>query len=91
MIFCKKICGLKKSSYLCNPNAEIAQLVEHDLAKVGVASSSLVFRSLNRRETVVMAVSFLFDSFYWTIDMINAPSSEFSMMPPNWSRPGPQA
>ena len=25
--------------------AEIAQLVEHDLAKVGVASSSLVFRS----------------------------------------------
>ena len=27
------------------PNAEIAQLVEHDLAKVGVASSSLVFRS----------------------------------------------
>ena len=46
--------------YLCNPvspnagcrapdahlhTAEIAQLVEHDLAKVGVASSSLVFRS----------------------------------------------
>ena len=26
--------------------AEIAQLVEHDLAKVGVASSSLVFRSM---------------------------------------------
>ena len=26
-------------------NAAIAQLVEHDLAKVGVASSSLVFRS----------------------------------------------
>ncbi len=26
-------------------NAEIAQLVEHDIAKVGVASSSLVFRS----------------------------------------------
>ena len=26
--------------------AEVAQLVEHDLAKVGVASSSLVFRSL---------------------------------------------
>ncbi len=34
--------------YLCSHNnkpAEIAQLVEHDLAKVGVASSSLVFRS----------------------------------------------
>ena len=28
-----------------NSQAEIAQLVEHDLAKVGVASSSLVFRS----------------------------------------------
>ena len=26
-------------------NAVIAQLVEHDLAKVGVASSSLVYRS----------------------------------------------
>ncbi len=26
-------------------NAEVAQLVEHNLAKVGVASSSLVFRS----------------------------------------------
>ena len=26
--------------------AEIAQLVEHNLAKVGVASSSLVFRSM---------------------------------------------
>ena len=29
--------------------AEIAQLVEHDLAKVGVASSSLVFRSPKSR------------------------------------------
>jgi hypothetical protein len=28
--------------------AEVAQLVEHDLAKVGVASSSLVFRSKAR-------------------------------------------
>ena len=28
--------------------AEIAQLVEHNLAKVGVASSSLVFRSMER-------------------------------------------
>ena len=31
---------------VCETNAEIAQLVEHNLAKVGVASSSLVFRSL---------------------------------------------
>ena len=30
---------------LKNNFAEIAQLVEHNLAKVGVASSSLVFRS----------------------------------------------
>ena len=30
-------------------NAEIAQLVEHNLAKVGVASSSLVFRSFDKR------------------------------------------
>ena len=39
-------------SYICTrfpeqryPYAEIAQLVEHDLAKVGVAGSSPVFRS----------------------------------------------
>ena len=46
-----------KSEYLRNfaipndnkGNAEIAQLVEHNLAKVGVASSSLVFRSPKRR------------------------------------------
>ena len=29
-------------------NAKIAQLVEHDLAKVGVAGSSPVFRSLKK-------------------------------------------
>ena len=34
---------------LSNDSAEIAQLVEHNLAKVGVASSSLVFRSENGR------------------------------------------
>jgi hypothetical protein len=49
-----------KSVYICTPanevaamlkrsrkttNAKVAQLVEHDLAKVGVASSNLVFRS----------------------------------------------
>ena len=41
-----------KMAYLCTPlkqNAEIAQLVEHNLAKVRVASSSLVFRSLSSR------------------------------------------
>ena len=40
-------------------NAEIAQLVEHNLAKVGVASSSLVFRSTKRRRQL-LAVFFRF-------------------------------
>ena len=31
--------------YFCSINAKVAQLVEHNLAKVGVASSNLVFRS----------------------------------------------
>ena len=35
----------KSRKFLGQKFAEIAQLVEHDLAKVGVASSSLVFRS----------------------------------------------
>ena len=55
----KKILQLQKDSYLCNPNekkpkgkrsynnAKVAHLVEHDLAKVGVAGSSPVFRSDN--------------------------------------------
>ena len=33
-------------------NAKIAQLVEHDLAKVGVAGSSPVFRSTKSPQTV---------------------------------------
>ena len=51
-IFAKKFGGKEKMSTFAipnekngSPNAEIAQLVEHNLAKVGVASSSLVFRS----------------------------------------------
>ena len=44
--FSKMLAVLKKVVLLPrNSQAEIAQLVEHDLAKVGVASSSLVFRS----------------------------------------------
>ena len=52
------ICEINKSFYICTPlpekyrtvkaehyHAKVAQLVEHDLAKVGVASSNLVFRS----------------------------------------------
>ena len=56
-ILVKKFGGFKKSAYLCNAKAEthieilakIAQLVEHDLAKVGVAGSSPVFRSARIR------------------------------------------
>ena len=39
------IFAVRKEGYVLLFNAGIAQLVEHDLAKVGVASSSLVFRS----------------------------------------------
>ena len=51
----ERLAGITKKHYLCIAfremlltkgfNAAIAQLVEHDLAKVGVASSSLVCRS----------------------------------------------
>ena len=44
----QNVCMFTENPYLCNrkrKNAEIAQLVEHNLAKVRVASSSLVFRS----------------------------------------------
>ena len=51
--------GLEKISTFASAIAEIAQLVEHNLAKVRVASSSLVFRS---REKISVEVhwSFLF-------------------------------
>ncbi len=54
IFFCRIVCRFQNYAYLCNRNretkidAEIAQLVEHNLAKVGVASSNLVFRSINR-------------------------------------------
>ncbi len=42
-------CCIEVNPYFCNPkvllDAEVAHLVEHDLAKVGVAGSSPVFRS----------------------------------------------
>ena len=37
--------GLRKIPTFATAIAEIAQLVEHNLAKVGVASSSLVFHA----------------------------------------------
>ena len=45
----------KPKNRLAN-TAEIAQLVEHNLAKVGVASSSLVFRSRFREHKVARSV-----------------------------------
>ena len=64
---------MKNLIYLCTRNrigyptvaneytAEIAQLVEHNLAKVGVASSSLVFRSktggLRNQSSFLLSVS----------------------------------
>ena len=45
----QKYCHIKKKCiFAASKQAEVAQLVEHNLAKVGVASSSLVFRSIHR-------------------------------------------
>ena len=60
-IFAKKFGGKEKMSTFAipnekngSPNAEIAQLVEHNLAKVGVASSSLVFRSKKKKSAAML-------------------------------------
>ena len=60
-IFAKKFGGKEKMSTFAipnekngSPNAEIAQLVEHNLAKVGVASSSLVFRSKKSKSAAML-------------------------------------
>ena len=47
----------KKNIYLCTANAKIAQLVEHNLAKVRVAGSSPVFRSKTLAEARVFLIS----------------------------------
>ena len=44
--------NLKLIIYICSPNAEIAQLVERNLAKVEVAGPSPVFRSKAKRTAV---------------------------------------
>ena len=48
---CENLCDLQDYMLPLQTvkNAAIAQLVEHNLAKVGVASSSLVFRSETQR------------------------------------------
>ena len=50
--------GLEKISTFATANAEIAQLVEHNLAKVRVASSSLVFRSEKKEAESFDSASF---------------------------------
>ena len=62
IFFAEKFAGIKNLFYLCTRKSEttatakIAQLVEHDLAKVGVAGSSPVFRSLVRMAELVDAL-----------------------------------
>ena len=47
-----------KRDYICIHNARVAQLVEHDLAKVGVAGSSLVSRSkIPQKEGFLVEIS----------------------------------
>ncbi len=48
-------------------NAKVAQLVEHDLAKVGVASSNLVFRSkcLPTRRHLILKANALLMLKWW--------------------------
>ena len=48
--------GLRKISTFATANAEIAQLVEHNLAKVRVASSSLVFRSFYNKQEIPVSI-----------------------------------
>ena len=45
---------------LSSISAEVAQLVEHNLAKVGVAGSSPVFRSKQDKEIGQVPISFFF-------------------------------
>ena len=45
-IFEKLLAPARGIAYINNPQADMAQLVEHNLAKVGVAGSSPVVRSI---------------------------------------------
>ena len=71
-LFCvKKVCGmfagLRKISTFASAIAEIAQLVEHNLAKVRVASSSLVFRSFYNKQEIPVSIRLrgFFCSIFW--------------------------
>ena len=54
--------------------AEIAQLVEHNLAKVGVASSSLVFRS---KKALEKSEAFFVIGIYRRTSLSHAPVARF--------------
>ena len=71
--------------YICTPNAEIAQLVEHDLAKVGVASSSLVFRSKIKKNSWRKTKSFFCPYLYIFALNLKFFCKEFKITPaPGW-------
>ena len=59
---------MRVSLYLCiakpTQNAEIAQLVEHDLAKVGVAGPSPVFRSRKSSRTCFTVWDFFYQNVH---------------------------
>ncbi len=53
----QKYCSSKKKYIFAREFAGVAQLVEHDLAKVGVAGSSPVSRSIQKK-AVLAAILF---------------------------------
>ena len=53
--FEKLLAPARGIAYINNPQADMAQLVEHNLAKVGVAGSSPVVRSKRNSPTTTVA------------------------------------
>ena len=47
----------ERNPYICNRNAVVAQLVEHQLPKLRVTSSSLAYRSIEKEEVTVDVIS----------------------------------
>ena len=83
----KKFGNKKLMPIFAVPNAEIAQLVEHDLAKVGVASSSLVFRSSGQFTTDLSSGQFTTDLFSCP-DLSTVPRTRGPVFPPLEGRGG---
>src|SRR5690606_22738167 len=72
-------CNVRKSYCIFAARAGIAQLVEHNLAKVGVASSSLVSRSVKPLKRKFERLFIYIDSF-----LINDGITYFFRQPPNF-------